>query len=445
MPDPPVDPFAYLLGLEQFGVKLGLGNIDTITRALGHPERTYPTIHIAGTNGKGSVAAMVESALRAAGHRTGRYTSPHLVSLTERISIDGEAVSMDALGQAVSEVRDVVQRLQATGQLTVHPTFFEVTTATAFELFRRAGVAVGVCEVGLGGRFDATNVVQPIVTAITSIGLDHERHLGHSLHEIAREKAGIVKPAIPVIVGDVAEEAARAIAETARQRGAPLIRASEGVSVQEVAAEPPLAADQSSFSLPPERLRVRTPVRDYGEVVLALAGAHQVRNALVAVRVLEIADRQGLAVQASDVRAGLEQVRWPGRLDVRTLPDGREALLDAAHNTDGARALAAHVRSRFPGRYPLVFAAMRDKDASGMLRHLLPLASCVVFTRAANPRSADPVELAALARTLAPDLPTRVDVRPADALASAWAIAPRVVVAGSIFLLGHVIEELERP
>src|SRR5256885_1854295 len=196
-----MDPLSYLFSLEQFGIKFGLENIATIVAALGHPERAFRSVHVAGTNGKGSVTAMVDAALRAAGHRSARYTSPHLVDLCERFVIDGRPVSTGALAAAVSDVRDVIDRLHASGALDVHPTFFEVTTAVAFELFRRAEVTIAVLEVGLGGRLDATNVVSPIVTAITSIAFDHQKYLGTSLREIAIEKAGIIKPGVAVVLG----------------------------------------------------------------------------------------------------------------------------------------------------------------------------------------------------------------------------------------------------
>src|SRR5262249_13574376 len=201
-----MDPLAYLFSLEQFGIKFGLQNISAIVAERGHPERAFQSVHIAGTNGKGSVTAMVSAALHAAGHRTARYTSPHLVDLAERFVIDGAPVAHDAMLAAIGDVRSAVDELRSRGILEVQPTFFEVTTAVAFELFRRAGVEVAVLEVGLGGRLDATNVVTPLVTAITSIAFDHQTYLGNTLREIAAEKAGIIKPNIPVVLGPVETE-----------------------------------------------------------------------------------------------------------------------------------------------------------------------------------------------------------------------------------------------
>jgi dihydrofolate synthase / folylpolyglutamate synthase len=424
------DSLAWLFGLEQFGIKFGLDNIAAILAALNHPERAFRAVHVAGTNGKGSVTAMTDAALRAAGHRTGRYTSPHLVRLNERFAIDGAAVDDVSLEHAVGDVRDEVERLRKTGSLEVHPTFFEVTTAVAFELFKRAAVDIAVCEVGLGGRLDATNVLVPLVTAITSIGFDHQQHLGRTLREIAVEKAGIIKPDVPVVLGKMEPEAQQAIAGVARERHAPLVVASTGAQAREERR-----ADERVL------IRLQTPRRDYGPIELALRGAHQTDNALVAVKVLETLDDLGVSVPASAVVKGLEQVAWPGRLEIRRMAGGREALLDAAHNPDGAAALAAFLRtSPFRG-CPLVFGAMRDKDLDGMLRALAPETGPIVATRAANARSADAEAIAARARAIRPDAKVIVAHSSREALEAAWRLSPRIVVAGSIFLLGDVMNE----
>ena len=398
---------------------------------LDHPERAFRSIHVAGTNGKGSVTAMLDTALRAAGYRSGRYTSPHLVDLTERFVIDGRPVETIALASAVADVRRAIEELRATGALQVQPTFFEVTTAVAFELFRRARVDTAVVEVGLGGRLDATNVITPVASAITSIAFDHEKYLGSTLHDIAREKAGIIKPGVPVVVGDLAPEALAAIEDIARGQSAELIRASEGVTIEPVRPGP----DTTS-------LRLRTPTRDYGEIDLSLHGAHQVANALVAVRVLEVVDAHGLTVPTDAVVSGLANVSWPGRIDRRTLPDGRELILDAAHNPAGAAALAAYLAGAGRPKLPLVFAAMRDKDVGGMFLSLLPAVGALIVTRASNPRTTDPEELAHRARIVAPDMPVAIEPSLDEALAAAWRISRRIVVAGSIFLVGDVIKRI---
>jgi dihydrofolate synthase/folylpolyglutamate synthase len=380
---------------------------------LGHPERAFRSVHVAGTNGKGSVVAMVDAALLAAGHRSARYTSPHLVDLSERFVVMGQPAGRAQLETATADLREAVERLLSRGRLEAPPTFFEATTAIGFELFRRAGVGVAVCEVGLGGRLDATNVLEPIVTAITTIGLDHQQYLGTTLADIAREKAGIIKRGVPVVVGPLGPDAAPVVEEIAAGLQAPIIRAS------------------------PEALAPYAPLR------LGLRGTHQLENAAVAVRVLEQLDRRGLPVSPSAARWGLQQVVWPGRLDLRRLPDGREVLLDAAHNADGARALREHLAGAAPR--PLVFAAMKDKDAASMIETLAPVVSAFVMTRAANPRSSDPSALAGLARRVDPNLTVAVESTVGSALAHAWRLSREIVAAGSIFLLGDVLRELNGP
>jgi len=412
-----LDPLSYLYGLEQFGIKFGLENISTLVEALGHPERAFRSVHIAGTNGKGSVTAMVDAALRAAGHRSARYTSPHLVDLTERFVIDGRPIGQDTMVAAIADVRDAVDALRARGALVVQPTFFEVTTAVAFTLFRRAGVDLAVIEVGLGGRLDATNVLTPLVTAITSIAFDHQRYLGSTLRDIALEKGGIIKPGVPVVIGELADEADAALATVASARDAELIRAKPG---------------------------------DVDGMAVGLLGAHQRANAAVAVRVLQTVDALGISVPSSAIAAGLAHPHWPGRLEWRRLPDGRELLLDAAHNPAGAAALASYLtgltdRNGPSAKPPLVFAVMRDKDIAGMLSVLSPVIGSLVVTRASTPRSADPVELSAIARRVAPMMNITVEPSPDRALAAAWRDAPWIVVAGSIFLLGDVMKLIDAP
>jgi dihydrofolate synthase/folylpolyglutamate synthase len=430
-----VDELAYLFSLEQFGIKFGLDSIRTILARLGHPERTFRSAHVAGTNGKGSVTAMVDTALRCAGHRCARYTSPHLVSLTERFVIDGRAVDVAAMRAAARDVRDGIEALRADGSLQAAPTFFEATTALAFELFRRADVEVAVIEVGLGGRLDSTNVIDPVVTAITSIDFDHQQYLGSTLDAIAVEKAGIIKHGVPVVVGDLGPDAMAAVERIARERGAEIVRARAGISVTRPRAAGTAAAAASVFDL-------RTPVRDYGTLRLALRGEHQIANAIVAVRLLEQLDGCGIRVPADAIREGLAQVTWPGRLDHRTLAGGRELILDAAHNPAGAAALASYLTNIGGERPVLVFGAMRDKDVHGMLSALLPTVSRMIVTRASNSRSADPEALAAEARAIAPFLNVEVVASPAAAMAAGWSSSSRVVVAGSIFLLGDVFKEI---
>lgn len=434
----------YLFGLEFHGHKFGLDNIRVLTDAMGRPQEAFPSIHVAGTNGKGSVCAMTAAALEAAGHRTACFTSPHLVDLAERFTVNGERQPRDEIEDVIDYVRSMVDHLVADGRLPALPTYFEVVTATAFELFRRAGVDVAVLEVGLGGRLDATNVVTPPVGVVTNIDLEHQQYLGDTHAAIAAEKAGIIKPGMAVVSGVRHPEARAVIAGTCRDRGASLVEAMDGVDAQ------------ASFIDGRIRMTLRTPGRDYPACVLALRGRHQLDNAVIAVRALEAADAAGLRVPAAAVVQGLERTRWPGRLDMVGVGDGRRMLVDAAHNPAGAATLAAYLAEVHPDGLPLVFGAVADKDHAGMLAALLPHASRLILTEAPTPRAAPAADLAAIAAGLlaapAPgagaggrEVPAPpsvfVEPDPARAIARAFEGGRTICVAGSIFLAGAALAQ----
>ena len=413
------DSLDFLYSLERLGMKFGLANIAALSDELGHPERTFKSIVVAGTNGKGSVTVMAETALRAAGLRTARYTSPHLVRLEERFVIDGHDVATEDLRDALGTVQTAVDSLIQRGALEALPTFFEVATAAAFELFRRATVEIAVLEVGLGGRLDATNVVTPIATAITSIDFDHQAQLGYTIESIAGEKAGIVKPGVPLVCGPVPEAAERVIREICEAQQSRLIRVTDVVRVV------PRAQDDA--------IDVRTSRRSLDRVTLALPGRHQRDNAAVAVALLDELTRQGIAIPDHAVREGLTRAQWPARLE-RFVVRGVEVLLDAAHNPAGARALASHLQEIGWSRITLLFGAMGDKDVTGMLEAVGPLCEIIVCTTAPNPRAKPAAELAQLASAFAPTVAAIDD--PAVALEFALGRARPVVAAGSIFLIG---------
>jgi dihydrofolate synthase/folylpolyglutamate synthase len=340
--------------------------------------------------------------LRAAGFRTARYTSPHLVRLEERFVVDGREIDTSSLAAAVDTVRDAVNALTARGELDAPATFFECTTAAAFELFARADLDIAVLEVGLGGRLDATNVVTPLVTAITTIDLDHQAQLGSTIAEIAAEKAGIIKPGVPVVIGRLPVEAQEVVEHAARSRRAPLIRAMEAAEI-------------------PSGTR------------LALAGAHQRDNARVAIAVLRaLAD---FKVADAAIKEGLEAVRWPGRLEHMT-HGTCEVVIDAAHNPAGARTLAAYLSELGWCDATLVFGAMADKDARAMLDHLAPAVGRIVTTTAPTHRAESAAALARLAHAAAATKRVEIVEDPVGALKHACADSDRVVVAGSIFLIG---------
>jgi dihydrofolate synthase/folylpolyglutamate synthase len=352
---------------------------------------------------------MLETAIRAAGHCSARYTSPHLVRLEERFVVGGREVDTASLRRALGEVQRAVEQLQQAGTLVSLPTFFECATAAAFVIFRDARVDVAVLEVGLGGRLDATNVVQPIVTAITSIDFDHQAQLGDSLSSIAREKAGIVKPGVPLVCGPVPPEARRVIDDVAAERGAAVLHVTDALLRE----------------------------RGFGNVTLALQGRHQRDNAAVAVGVLDaMTQRSGIPVSDEAIRHGLADASWPARLERRRY-GAREVLLDAAHNPAGARALASYLQEIGWTAVTLLFGAMHDKDARGMLRPLAPFCARIITTTAPSSRAASAAELAEAARAVV-DSRVRVEAidDPPTALERAAAAENPIVAAGSIFLIG---------
>jgi len=412
---------AYLAGLEvSAGWDLKLERMRAALARRGHPEARWPALHVAGTNGKGSTAAMLDAVLTAAGYRSGLYTSPHLVDFTERIRVGGRTIPRAAVVSLVAELR---ADLEAAGIALTH---FEFATLIAFEWFARLGIDVGVIEVGLGGRLDATNLVGPAVTAITSIALDHEAWLGHDLAAIAAEKAGIVKPGVPLALGQLPAEAERVVAAHAAAAGAPVMR----VGVDATLAETP------------DGLVFRGPGVTWDGLRLALRGTFQQGNAAVALTALALV-RERFPCAPEAVRTGLAAVRWPGRLAV--LCERPLVVVDGAHNPAGAATLAAEL----PGvvgdrRVELVFAVMADKDWRAMLAPLLAHAAGVIVTRVGR-RAADPHALAAALRGRVPAL--AVD-DPRAALRAALArtgAGGAVLVTGSLFLAGEAYAELGGP
>ena len=422
---------AYLAQRTLYGMKFGLETMRSLVEALGHPERAYPSLLIAGTNGKGSVAAYVDSALRASGLRTGRYTSPHLVRINERITVGGREITDAAFARAVMAVRDAAAALVKRGTLAAHPTFFEAVTAAALWHFARARVDVAVLEVGLGGRLDATNVVEPLASAIVSIDYDHQAYLGDTLDSIATEKAGVLRRGRATVLGPLPAKARDAIAAVAKLAGARLVDARKGISCGVSARGKVDIVD------------LTTPRGRY-EGLRPLPGAHQRDNLLVAVRLLEEAKGAGLAVDLGTLPRGTARTRWPGRLQL--VPGDPPILLDGAHNPAGARALAAHLASGPP--FVLLFGAMSDKDVPAVAQALFPLARAVVLTRPGIARAASPDELAARAGALARDAHRIATVPRALArarrLAKASGKGTIVVVAGSLYLVGAVTAVVAR-
>lgn len=430
---PPDDALGYLFDLQRFGIKLGLDNMRALAAGLGYPDRSFRSVLIAGTNGKGSVAAMVERGLRAAGYATGLYTSPHLIDLTERFAIDGRAVDRTALAREAERVREAIGRLRASGRLPAPPTFFEATTALALSIFQRRRIDVAVLEVGMGGRFDATNVVRPLAVGIPSIDLDHQQHLGATLAEIAFEKAGVIKPDTVVVSAEGKAEARDVLRRAADERGARFLDATADVDLG-------WRSDAGVTRIE----TLRTPRACYGPLTFALHGRHQLPNAAVAVRLLEELSAAGIGVPRAAIERALTDVRWRGRLEWVDCAPGRRMLLDPAHNVAAAEALGVYVREACPGGLPFVFGTLADKDGAGMLAALGGAVRRIVCTPIDSPRATPAAELAAAARAARPDVPVETAASPVAALAAAWRTGPAAAVAGSVYLVGEVLAALDR-
>lgn len=390
-----------------------------LVRELGHPERAFRSVIVAGTNGKGSVSAYLDTGLRGAALRVGRYTSPHLIDIRERITVGGRNIGDAEFERLVLAVRDAAERLLRRGMIEAHPNHFEILTAVAFLYFRTHEVDIAVLEVGLGGRLDATNVASPLVSAIVSIDFDHEEYLGNTLPSIAAEKAGVVRPKRAVVVGPMDPGAFGKIREISRKRRARVVPAFEGVALRRSNGE----------------LRVRTPRGSYAHVH-PLAGAHQRTNLVVAIRTLEALEAAGLKVDLPRAVAAMSLAVWPGRLE---RIEGRPPfLLDGAHNPAGAKALAAYLRETGL-THVLVFGAMRDKHFREMGETLFPLARRVVVTRVRMTRAATTEQLAKIGESTGQRVIEEPSLR--AALAKAASIVgsrETVVVAGSLYLVGAV-------
>lgn len=421
------DPLRWLYGLERFGVKLGLDAERALLAALGSPESSFPSILVGGTNGKGSVAGMLDAILGRAGHRVGLYTSPHLIRPNERVRIAAEDVSTADLGRHLQATRAAIQDALAAGALPAHPSFFEVLTAAALRAFREAAVQVAVLEVGLGGRLDATNVVDAVTSVIVTVDLDHTDRLGTSLQQIAREKAGIVRPLRPLVTGVGQPEALAVLREVCDKGRSELIDARTDAEL--------VVRGDGAFT-------VTTKHESYDGLRCNLPGRHQMENARVAILALEaLSGELGWSVRPDAVREGLSAVRWPGRLQcVRSAPP---LLLDGAHNPAGARTLSDYLRGQEGPRPVLVFATLKDKDAASILNILGEHVRAVVLTRPRVERACDPLDLVALVPA---GIPREVVPEAGAAIERARHLAgPEglVLVAGSLYLVGEVLAALE--
>jgi dihydrofolate synthase / folylpolyglutamate synthase len=421
--------------------KFDLAHMRVLLRAMNHPERMFPSVLIAGTNGKGSTAATLASILHASGLKTALYTSPHLMRINERIRINGVEITDDDFARLHGEVDRVAERLVEVGELPWHPSFFEMMTAIAFSQFARERVDVAVLEVGMGGRLDATNVVEPLVSVIADISLDHQRFLGNTVGEIAREKAGIIRPGGVVVTLPQQPEANDVIGNTILDMDA------VGVSaVQYVPPVSPGTTESRVASAEGNSLRSRYPLQVMGKQILVespLVGRHQLRNVALAIAAAEELSKKGLAgITPESIELGIRETRWPGRFHVLPARVGwPEIVLDVAHNPAGAWALRSALSELYDDR-PLVFVfgAMRDKAISEMTEILFPLAQRVIATRPDNPRAASPEEIRQAGNRTGAEIEIVPEVKAAWERARACAEGNAVVVVtGSIYLVGELI------
>jgi dihydrofolate synthase/folylpolyglutamate synthase len=408
--------------------KFNLENIKILLERLGRPDRACPVVHIAGTNGKGSTAAFIERILREAGFRTGLNTSPHLERINERIRIDGEEISDELFAENFTRIHGVIEELLAEGMLKAHPTYFECVTALAFEVFARKRVDFAVIEVGLGGRLDATNVVTPAVAVITRVDFDHENFLGHSLKEIAGEKAGILKVQVPTVIAKQVEEVREVLLRKAAELRSRVIETGKAFTVECENVE---------------EGAVRATVRENGsekrfEIAPRLLGRFQLENALNALAAARQLQERGYRIADEQIVRGIAETEWPGRIE--KMQSGPDVYLDGAHNPGAARELARFLEENFQGRRIfMIFGAMRDKAVDEVTGMLFPLVDEVIFTEAKTPRAVSAGQLAEIAGHHARRYRLCADAE--EALGAAMAEArpeDAIFITGSLYLAGQL-------
>lgn len=408
--------------------KFDLENISLLAEALRHPEERYRSVHIAGTNGKGSTAAFTESILRAAGIRTGLYTSPHLERINERIRVNGEDIPDEEFAEAFTRIQALIEELLAQGKLRAHPTFFEIVTALAFEYFAQAKVEVAIFEVGLGGRLDATNILLPEVSVITKVDFDHENFLGHALQEIAKEKAGIIKATVPLVLARQRTEAREVILKRAEELKATVVEVEKEFRAGETAFE------EGSVHAKVIETKSGTEFR----VSPKLRGRFQLENAMNAIVAARILKERGEKISEAAIEQGIANAVWPGRMEkLQSHPD---VYLDGAHNPSAARELANFLAENFARRHvTLLFAAMRDKAVDEIAGILFPHASEVIFTRPKISRAISAAQLAEMAGEYAARFRVIPDAGAAlDAALSAARPDDAIFITGSLYLVGEL-------
>ena len=414
----------WLFKLQRFGVKLGLDNVRELLSHLGDPHGKFRSVHVAGTNGKGSVCTFLSSALKEASYKVGMYTSPHVLRYNERMQINGEEISDERVMEYVNKIRPIAERMGE--DPTKHPTFFEFTTAMGFSYFADENVDIAVVEVGMGGRLDATNVITPEVAVITHLALEHTEHLGKTLERIAKEKAGIIKPGVPV----VSAEENPVVRKTCEERGCEL-----------TVVEEEYPYERTSFDTSGQRLWVGEPSREFE---IPLLGSYQLQNAATAYAVLDVLRKGEHDVPAEAIRRGFANAKWPARLEVvRQKPT---VIIDSSHNPDGMRNLRdALLETTKNDHITFVVGVMSDKDVSPMLEAIVPVAGRIICTKPDYWRAMDPEEIAREAAKSVDE----VEVAPTvpEAIERALSVSGGrgvICVTGSIFIAGEATEYFDK-
>ena len=414
------DAVAYLFGLQKYGIKFGLSKTSNLLKAFGNPHLGQKYIHIAGTNGKGSVAAMLESIWMNSGLKVALYSSPHLVRFTERFRINGKEIHPGQVADLVKDLKRVIDPTQP-------PTFFEVTTAMALIYFAREKPDISIMEVGMGGRLDATNVIRPMASVITNISLDHQSFLGPRLTDIAGEKAGIIKPGIDLVTAATQPQVIKVFSDTCKRRKAPFWRVGREIRYRRNGAQ----------------LNYYGMGRIERDLDLGLIGKHQLRNAALALAVVELIERRGFTVSSEHIREGLNKPRWPGRMQV--VSKKPLIILDGAHNPDAMRILVNSMRDAFQWKHLiLVLGVMGDKDIPKIIKRIVPIADYVIYTRPEYYRAAEPQVLmkeAAPLRKKGEIIPTIPEaLRKAKGRSKPGDV---ILVTGSLFTVGEAMACLE--
>lgn len=414
------DQLTYLYNLERFGIQPGLERMEKIMEVLGHPEQKFSSIHVAGTNGKGSVVAMLDSILRKTSLKVGRYTSPHIYSFSERITVNGQEISDKELEQAIAVIRSNADRH------TIHLTFFEFVTAIAFYYFAQQEVDIAVIEVGMGGLLDATNVITPEVSVITTIGLDHTEYLGPTIDLIAREKAGIIKQARPVVIGTIEGEAKDILLSTAKAYSSQVYESTKLISLE-----------VEKQSLQGQHIQVGGEFT--GMLELPLLGDHQLQNLRTALTTIHVLRKKGHEISWDRVVAGIHDTVWPARMQV--VSDKPLLIIDGAHNIDGAQALRKYVET-LPNRDVVIVGYKKGKDIEEMVQEIIPLFSHVIVSKGAY-MPEDPEVIASIIRTYHKDVIVLPDIT--EAIKKAQALVRTegtIVITGSLYLAADALQVL---